>query len=169
MRVIDEWIIYKGFSCRFDRSHHFHLNSLLIRIKTIHIFKEKKKTRFHLAELILSFPFYITQWLFFFYILQIRLFASKCAKCQESFSKNELYIRTALCRRYHIDCFRCTHCDRLLGSGDEYYVHGPNQILCRKDFQQISSSNESVGTSTAGILHRKKSVWRACILTSVRM
>ncbi|CAF5190053.1 unnamed protein product, partial [Rotaria sp. Silwood1] len=102
-------------------------------------------------------------------ILSIRLFASKCAKCQESFSKNELYIRTAFYRRYHTDCFRCNHCDRLLVSGDEYYLHGQNQILCRQDFQQLNSSNDSIGTPTAGILQRKKSVWRACILTSVRM
>lgn len=98
-----------------------------------------------------------------------RLFASKCAKCQESFSKNELFIRTALHRRYHLDCFRCDHCDHLLVSGDEYYLHGQNQILCRQDYQQLNSSNHSLGTPTAGILQRKKSVWRAYILTSVRM
>jgi hypothetical protein len=97
------------------------------------------------------------------------LFASKCAKCQESFSKNELFIRTAFYRRYHPDCFRCNHCDRLLASGDEYYLHGQNQILCRQDFQQLNSSNHSIGIPSAGILQRKKSVWRAYILTSVRM
>ncbi|CAF0880051.1 unnamed protein product [Adineta steineri] len=79
----------------------------------------------------------------------IRLFASKCTKCHESFSKNELFIRTACYRRYHPDCFRCDHCDRLLASGDEYYLHEQNQILCRQDFHQLNLSNQSIGTSTA--------------------
>ena len=48
MRVIDEWIIYLGFPCRFDRTDffslwHFHLNSLQIRRKTIHIKRERKR------------------------------------------------------------------------------------------------------------------------------
>ncbi|CAF5149126.1 unnamed protein product, partial [Rotaria magnacalcarata] len=84
------------------------------------------------------------------------LFASKCAKCQESFSKNEFYIRTAFYRRYHPDCFRCNHCDRLLVSGDEYYLRKQNQILCQQDFQQLNSSNDSIGTPTTGILPKER-------------
>lgn len=103
--------------------------------------------------------------------LSIRLFASKCVKCQESFAPNEFFIRSTLHRRYHPDCFRCDHCERLLTSGDEYYLHGANEILCRDDYQQLPFSNSSFVplAATAGILQRKKSVWRAYILTSVRM
>ena len=92
------------------------------------------------------------------------MFASKCAKCQEIFTKNELFIRTPFYRRYHIDCFRCDHCNHLLTSGDEYYLNEQNQIFCRQDFQQI----QSIGTSTAGILQKKKKKRMACIHTDIR-
>lgn len=106
----------------------------------------------------------------------IRLFVSKCAKCQQSFSKNDLFIRTNAYRRFHPDCFRCDQCDRLLTSGDEYYLHRQNEILCRQHFQQLSfnetsstesksSCSDSLGISTAG----KINVCRAYTLTSVRM
>jgi len=73
----------------------------------------------------------------------VRLFVSKCAKCHQSFSKNDLFIRTTFYRRFHTDCFRCDHCDRLLTSGDEYYIHGQNEILCRQHVQQLSSNETS--------------------------
>ena len=111
----------------------------------------------------------------------IRLFASKCAKCQEAFAQNELFIRTPCYRRYHPDCFRCDHCDRPLVAGDEYYLHGHNQILCRQDFQQLNSSIEPVGTPTAGRVERaarerearerdrrRKEKRMACVHTDIR-
>ncbi|CAF1437596.1 unnamed protein product [Adineta steineri] len=92
----------------------------------------------------------------------IRLFVSKCAKCHQTFSKNDLFIRTTFYRRFHTDCFRCDHCDRLLTSGDEYYIHRQNEILCRQHFQQLalnetssteskSSCSDSIGGPTAAI------------------
>jgi hypothetical protein len=110
--------------------------------------------RFHLVELI---PL-INMLLFFFLI---RLFVSKCAKCHQSFSKNDLFIRTTFYRRFHTDCFRCDQCDRLLTSGDEYYLHRQNEIFCRQHFQQLtlnetssteskSSCSDSAGIPTTG-------------------
>jgi hypothetical protein len=106
-------------------------------------------------------------------IIFFRLFVSKCAKCHQSFSKNDLFIRTTFYRRFHTDCFRCDHCDRLLTSGDEYYIHRQNEILCRQHFQQLSfnetsstesksSCSDSVGGTTAG----KKRM--PCIHTYIR-
>src|ERR1700754_2865716 len=100
------------------------------------------------------------------------LFVSKCAKCHQSFSKNDLFIRTTFNRRFHPDCFRCDHCDRLLTSGDEYYLHRQNEILCRQHFHQISfnetsstesksSCSDSMGATIAGKIRMR--------LTSVRM
>jgi len=110
---------------------------------------------------------------FFFFFISIRLFVSKCAKCHQSFSKNDLFIRTTFYRRFHTDCFRCDHCDRLLTSGDEYYIHRQNEILCRQHFQQLSlnetsstesksTCSDSLGISTAG----KKRM--PCIQTYIR-
>ena len=91
------------------------------------------------------------------------MFASKCVKCQESFAPNEFFIRSTFHRRYHPDCFRCDHCERLLISGDEYYLHGSNEILCRDDYQQLTLSNSSSSAAsfvpvaaTAGILLKKE-------------
>ena len=107
------------------------------------------------------------------FLLLLRLFVSKCAKCHKSFSKNDLFIRTTFYRRFHTDCFRCDHCDRLLTSGDEYYIHRQNEILCRQHFQRLSlneaSSTESkstcsdaVGVSASG---KKRML---CIYTYIR-
>lgn len=112
--------------------------------------------RFHLVEWILW-----ENMLLFSAFDSIRLFVSKCAKCQQTFSKNDLFIRTNFYRRFHPDCFRCDQCDRLLTSGDEYYLHRQNEILCRQHFQQLSfnetssmesksSCSDSLGISTAG-------------------
>jgi phage FluMu protein Com len=114
-----------------------------------------------------------------FFVLSIRLFVSKCAKCHQSFSKNDLFIRTTFYRRFHTDCFRCDHCDRLLTSGDEYYLHRQNEILCRQHFQQLnetsstteskSSCSDSGGGGGGGAATAGKNVCRAYTLTSVRM
>lgn len=108
------------------------------------------------------------------------MFVSKCAKCHQSFSKNDLFIRTTFYRRFHIDCFRCDHCDRLLTSGDEYYIHRQNEILCRQHFQQLSlnetsstesksSCSDSLGIPTTGIKMKKKEKKRMpCIHTDIR-
>ena len=139
------------------------LNSLQIRVEdNTETFNENQTSIMRINS------FFLNHAMIF---LLIRLFASKCAKCHESFSKNEFFIRTPCYRRYHPDCFSCDHCNRLLVSGDDYYLHGQNQIFCRDDFQQFYSTTDSIGDpSTAGIdFKRKKSVWRAYILTSVRM
>jgi len=120
------------------------------------------------------------------FFVWISLFVSQCGKCHQSFSKNDLFIRTTFNRRFHPDCFRCDHCDRLLTSGDEYYLHRQNEILCRQHFQQLhfnetssneskSSCSDSLGMPSAGKEkkwkreRKRKTVCRAYTLTSVRM
>jgi phage FluMu protein Com len=98
---------------------------------------------------------------------------SKCAKCQELFAPNEFFIRTADYRRYHPDCFRCDHCDRLLVSGDEYYLHGQHQIFCREDFQRVHCSIDGSGTTltaagNAAVEREEAEERMACIHTDIR-
>ena len=93
---------------------------------------------------------------FLFFVENNRLFASQCAKCRELFSENEFFIRTTSHRRFHPDCFRCDHCDRMLTSGDEYYLHGQNEIFCREDYQQLKLADQSNGTSTAGMVKNEE-------------
>jgi hypothetical protein len=152
---------------RFDLMHS--------RLNSLHSSEYKDNAMLH-AEISLSRINSIDKHaiiLSFFFFVSIRLFVSKCAKCHQAFSKNDLFIRTTFYRRFHTDCFRCDHCDRLLTSGDEYYIHRQNEILCRQHFQQLSlnetsstesksSCSDSLGISTAG----KKRM--PCIHTYIR-
>ncbi|KAK2823691.1 hypothetical protein Q7C36_020291 [Tachysurus vachellii] len=51
----------------------------------------------------------------------IRLYATKCANCQKSFSSHD-YVMRAGVNVYHVQCFLCEHCDRLLQPGDEFTI-----------------------------------------------
>ncbi|XP_027031241.1 insulin gene enhancer protein ISL-1-like [Tachysurus fulvidraco] len=51
----------------------------------------------------------------------IRLYTTKCANCQKSFSSHD-YVMRAGVNVYHVQCFRCEHCDRLLKPGDEFTI-----------------------------------------------
>ena len=115
----------------------------------------------HPAEISLSRMTSLDQWTSHSLLSSIRLFVSQCAKCHQTFSKNDLFLRTTSYRRFHLDCFRCDHCDRLLSSGDEYYIHRQHEIYCRQHFPHLSfsetssmesksSCSDSIGISSAG-------------------
>lgn len=58
-----------------------------------------------------------------------RLFAVKCAKCSESFNKNDFVMR-ARNKIYHPDCFCCEACSRTLVSGDEFALRD-ERLFCK--------------------------------------
>ncbi|XP_072517243.1 insulin gene enhancer protein isl-2b-like [Salminus brasiliensis] len=61
----------------------------------------------------------------------VRLFGIKCAKCGLGFSSSDLVMRTGN-NIYHIKCFRCSTCGRLLLPGEEFTVR-KEALLCRGD------------------------------------
>nr|ABO93221.1 Islet [Platynereis dumerilii] len=64
-----------------------------------------------------------------------RLFGTKCARCTESFSKNDFVMR-ARNKIYHIDCFRCVACSRQLIPGDEFALRDDG-LFCKSDHEVL--------------------------------
>lgn len=60
-----------------------------------------------------------------------RLFGIKCAKCRVGFGSSDLVMR-ARDSVYHIECFRCSVCNRQLLPGDEFSLR-EHELLCRAD------------------------------------
>ena len=61
-----------------------------------------------------------------------RLFSKKCSKCKDGFTKNDLVMR-ANNRIYHVDCFRCSMCNKQLAPGDEFALRPDDGLLCKLD------------------------------------
>ncbi|KAF4532283.1 hypothetical protein B566_EDAN007255 [Ephemera danica] len=72
------------------------------------------------------------------------LFGTKCDKCGLSFSKNDFVMR-AKTKIYHIDCFRCTACERQLIPGDEFALRDDG-LFCKEDHEVL----EKAGGCVAG-------------------
>ncbi|XP_007906411.1 insulin gene enhancer protein isl-2a isoform X2 [Callorhinchus milii] len=81
----------------------------------------------------------------------IRLFGTKCAKCNLSFGKSDFVMR-ARSSVYHIECFRCVACSRQLIPGDEFALRD-NELFCRADHdvvERASAGGESLSPVPAG-------------------
>lgn len=67
------------------------------------------------------------------------MFSKRCYKCKEGFSKNDLVMR-ANQRIYHVNCFRCSMCEKQLAPGDEFAL--------RTDLEPSSSTSPSSNASS---------------------
>ncbi|KER32981.1 hypothetical protein T265_01068 [Opisthorchis viverrini] len=63
-----------------------------------------------------------------------RRFGTKCAGCERGIPPTEV-VRTAQDNVYHMDCFACVICDRLLNTGDEFYLLRDRKLMCKYDFE----------------------------------
>ncbi|ESO01418.1 hypothetical protein HELRODRAFT_141779, partial [Helobdella robusta] len=64
----------------------------------------------------------------------VRLFGAKCSSCSEGFLRSDLVMK-ARSSIFHLDCFRCTACNKKLVAGDEFSINDNNDILCKDDHQ----------------------------------
>lgn len=71
----------------------------------------------------------------------VRLFGTKCHKCACPFSKNDFVMR-AKEKIFHMECFRCTACDRELKSGDEFVLREGSAIYCKQDYDQMEAKTK---------------------------
>ncbi|XP_013399482.1 insulin gene enhancer protein ISL-1 isoform X2 [Lingula anatina] len=69
----------------------------------------------------------------------VRLFGTKCAKCNLGFSKNDFVMR-ARNKIYHIDCFRCVACSRQLIPGDEFALR-EDGLFCKADHDVVERAS----------------------------
>lgn len=44
-------------------------------------------------------------------------------------------VRTAQENVYHLDCFSCVSCARMLNTGDEFYLLRDRKLMCKSDFE----------------------------------
>jgi len=84
----------------------------------------------------------MSQWLW-----RGRLFGARCAKCDVSFTENDLVMR-ARHRIYHVECFQCVVCQRRLVAGDEFCQRGDDGLFCKDDFDAVVDCRAD--TSTGG-------------------
>ncbi|XP_052795832.1 insulin gene enhancer protein ISL-1-like isoform X1 [Mya arenaria] len=68
-----------------------------------------------------------------------RLFGQRCAKCDNSFLKNDFVMR-ARDNAYHIDCFRCVACSRQLIPGDEFALRDDG-LFCKADHDVVERAS----------------------------
>ncbi|KAJ4447777.1 hypothetical protein ANN_09785 [Periplaneta americana] len=70
-----------------------------------------------------------------------RLFGTKCDKCGLSFSRNDFVMR-AKTKIYHIECFRCSACERQLIPGDEFALR-EDGLFCKEDHEVLEKATNS--------------------------
>ncbi|CAH8506369.1 unnamed protein product [Dicrocoelium dendriticum] len=63
-----------------------------------------------------------------------RRFGTKCAGCEKGIPPYEV-VRTAQENVYHLECFVCVTCDKLLNTGDEFYLLRDRKLMCKFDFE----------------------------------
>ncbi|KAL0279095.1 UNVERIFIED_CONTAM: hypothetical protein PYX00_000719 [Menopon gallinae] len=93
----------------------------------------------------------------------VRLFGTKCDKCGLSFSKNDFVMR-AKTKIYHVDCFRCTACERQLVPGDEFALR-EDGLFCKEDHEVLdktcsgehNNNNTNVNNNNSNSVHNEGS------------
>nr|ACI49225.1 hypothetical protein Csp3_JD05.010 [Caenorhabditis angaria] len=84
-----------------------------------------------------------------------RRYGQRCAGCDGNLDKEEL-VRRARDKVFHIQCFQCSVCQRLLATGDQLYILEGNRFVCQTDFQNATK------TSTPTSSHRPLSNGSDC-------
>lgn len=90
----------------------------------------------------------------------VRLFGTKCDKCSLSFSKNDFVMR-AKTKIYHIECFRCSACERQLIPGDEFALR-EDGLFCKEDHEVLEkatngeNNNNNTNISNNNSLHHNE-------------
>ena len=96
------------------------------------------------------------------FLFSSRRFSVKtCASCNQGISSKELVMR-AREHVYHISCFSCDRCKRILATGEYFGMHGM-QIYCKADYEillreEANAMKSTLGSSSAKGRPRKKKI-----------
>lgn len=93
---------------------------------------------------------------FNFSLLLCRLFGTKCDKCSQSFSKNDFVMR-AKTKIYHIECFRCSACERQLIPGDEFALR-EDGLFCKEDHEVLEKATNGENNNNNTNLNNNNSL-----------
>ncbi|GFG35292.1 hypothetical protein Cfor_01350, partial [Coptotermes formosanus] len=84
------------------------------------------------------------------------LFGTKCDKCGLSFSKTDFVMR-AKTKIYHIECFRCSACERHLIPGDEFALR-EDGLFCKEDHEVLEkATNRENNNNTTNVNNNNSS------------
>ncbi|CAI4225726.1 unnamed protein product [Auanema sp. JU1783] len=75
----------------------------------------------------------------------MRLFATKCSRCDQVFGRHEMVMR-ARDVVFHVNCFNCVACQRLLKTGDEFQIKG-DRLYCKDDCRNLMQTSVASGIS----------------------
>lgn len=53
-------------------------------------------------------------------------------------------VRTAQENVYHLDCFSCVSCARMLNTGDEFYLLRDRKLMCKSDFETAKARGKNI-------------------------
>jgi len=67
-------------------------------------------------------------------------FTAKCAACSVPFQRSDLVMR-ARHFIFHVDCFRCSVCERRLAAGDEFALTAGDRLCCRADLDSAAAAD----------------------------
>ncbi|TKR93844.1 hypothetical protein L596_008223 [Steinernema carpocapsae] len=70
-------------------------------------------------------------------------FGIRCSGCKAVIEKNDM-IRKARDKVYHVHCFQCSMCHKLLDTGEELYFVDSNRFICKRDY--LSHRSMSTGS-----------------------
>ncbi|KAI3388331.1 hypothetical protein SNEBB_007327, partial [Seison nebaliae] len=62
-----------------------------------------------------------------------RFHGTSCFACGVEFTNDSLVMKNSENVKYHVDCFRCIFCHKVLCPGDEYIVTENTEIVCKND------------------------------------
>ena len=75
-----------------------------------------------------------------FFLFPRRYPIRRCARCNVGLSSLELVMRSRDFF-YHVDCFTCFSCNKILSPGDTYGNYD-NQIFCREDYEMLLNNSQ---------------------------
>lgn len=61
---------------------------------------------------------------------------ANCANCKQYLSCNEI-VRRAQDNVYHPDCFKCFICNKLMETGDSFYLTKDKKLICDREHDQM--------------------------------
>lgn len=73
----------------------------------------------------------------FFFYAHFRVYGTKCTRCCEKISPDEMVMRVQNSYVYHVNCFVCCSCNQPLQKGEQFAFRG-GQLICRSDLEKES-------------------------------
>lgn len=71
-----------------------------------------------------------------------RIYGTKCMRCCEKITPDEMVMKIQNSYVYHVNCFVCCSCNQPLQKGEQFAFRG-GQLLCRTDFEKESFMSSS--------------------------